>query len=197
MVKKQTQGHANTDMDINWPDMNDWMYNARREFENEIERLEEKSVQLRNYMRALDAMGELLSENDSLKEENGRLGREYDRLQKEVEKKDMKLSELSKLSVGVAKKSSQDEVLKALRTYINISKRKTLSKRAAVKMVIMELANAIGLVFPEDMVATLEALDDEQSEPKMLVQGSMVMNAPTFNGPMYDVRGNEEVKLNG
>ena len=197
MVKKQTQGHANTDMDINWPDMNDWMYNARREFENEIERLEEKSVQLRNYMRALDAMGELLSENDSLKEENGRLGREYDRLQKEVEKKDMKLSELSKLSVGVAKKSSQDEVLKALRTYINISKRKTLSKRAAVKMVIMELANAIGLVFPEDMVATLEALDDEQSEPKMLVQGNMVMNAPTFNGPMYDVRGNEEVKLNG
>ena len=197
MVKKQTQGHANTDMDINWPDMNDWMYNARREFENEIERLEEKSVQLRNYMRALDAMGELLAENDSLKEENGRLGREYDRLQKEVEKKDMKLSELSKLSVGVAKKSSQDEVLKALRTYINISKRKTLSKRAAVKMVIMELANAIGLVFPEDMVATLEALDDEQSEPKMLVQGSMVMNAPTFNGPMYDVRGNEEVKLNG
>ena len=197
MVKKQTQGHANTDMDINWPDMNDWMYNARREFENEIERLEEKSVQLRNYMRALDAMGELLSENDSLKEENGRLGREYDRLQKEVEKKDMKLSELSKLSVGVAKKSSQDEVLKALRTYINISKRKTLSKRAAVKMVIMELANAIGLVFPEDMVATLEALDDEQSEPKMLVQGSMVMNAPTFNGPMYDVHSNEEVKLNG
>ena len=100
MVKKQTQGHANTDMDINWSDMNDWMYNARREFENEIERLEEKSVQLRNYMRALDAMGELLAENDSLKEENGRLGREYDRLQKEVEKKDMKLSELSKLSVG-------------------------------------------------------------------------------------------------
>lgn len=197
MVKKQTQGHANTDMDINWPDMNDWMYNARREFENEIERLEEKSVQLRNYMRALDAMGELLAENDSLKEENGRLGREYDRLQKEVEKKDMKLSELSKLSVGVAKKSSQDEVLKALRTYINISKRKTLSKRAAVKMVIMELANAIGLVFPEDMVATLEALDDEQSEPKVLVQGNMVMNAPTFNGPMYDVRGNEEVKFNG
>ena len=197
MVKKQTQGHANTDMDINWPDMNDWMYNARREFENEIVRLEEKSVQLRNYMRALDAMGELLSENDSLKEENGRLSREYDRLQKEVEKKDMKLSELSKLSVGVAKKSSQDEVLKALRTYINISKRKTLSKRAAVKMVIMELANAIGLVFPEDMVATLEALDDEQSEPKIMVQGSMVMNAPTFNGPMYDVRGNEEVKLNG
>ena len=194
MVKKLTQGHANTDMDINWPDMNDWMYNARREFENEIERLEEKSVQLRNYMRALDAMGELLAENDSLKEENGRLGREYDRLQKEVEKKDMKLSELSKLSVGVAKKSSQDEVLKALRTYINISKRKTLSKRAAVKMVIMELANAIGLVFPEDMVATLEALDDEQSEPKVLVQGDYV--ASKFNGPMYDVHGNEEVKLN-
>ena len=53
-------------------------------------------------------------------------------------------------------------MLKALRIYINISKRKTLSKRVAVKMMIMELANAIGLSFPEDMVAALEALDDEQ-----------------------------------
>ena len=93
----------------------------------------------------------------------------------------MKLSELSKLSVGVAKKSSQDEVLKGLRTYINISKRKTLSKRVAVKMMIMELANAIDLSFPEDMVATLEALDDEQSEPKVLVQGDYVVSKQVAN----------------
>jgi hypothetical protein len=96
--------------------------------------------------------------------------------------------------VGVAKKSSQDEVLKALRTYVNVSKRKTLSKRVAVKMMIMELGNAIGLSFPEDMMTTLEALDDEQSEPKVLVQGDYVESK--FNGPMYDVHGNDEVKLN-
>lgn len=172
-----------------------WKDEARRELVEEIERMEERTEQLRNYLRALDAMGGLLSVYDRLKDENERLGREYDRLQKEVEDRDVRLSELSKLSVGVAKKSSQDEVLKALRTYINISKRKMLSKRVVVKMVIMELANAIGLVFPEDMVATLEVFDDEQSEPKVMVQGSMVMNAPTFNGPMYDVHGNDEVKL--
>ena len=147
-------------------------------------------------IKMADATDELLSENEKLKEENGRLNGENVRLRKEMEEKDMKLSELSKLSVGVAKKSSQDEVLKALRTYVNVSKRKTLSKRVAVKMMIMELANAIDLSFPEDMVATLEALDDEQTEPKVLVQGNMVMNAPSFNGPMYDVHGNEEVKLN-
>ena len=106
----------------------------------------------------------------------------------------MKLTELGKLSAGVARKSSQDDVLKGLRTYINISKRKTLSKRVAVKMIIMELVNAIDLSLPEDMVATLEALDDETSEPKVLVQGDYV--ASKFNGPMYDVHGNEEVKLN-
>ena len=85
------------------------------------------------------------------------------------------------MSVGVAKKSSQDEVQKALRTYVNISKRKTLSKRVAVKMMIMELGNAIGLTFPEDMIATLEALDDEQTEPKIAVQGDLVMEKHVEN----------------
>jgi hypothetical protein len=59
---------------------------------------------------------------------------------------------------------------------VNISKRKTLSKRVAVKMMIMELGNAIGLTFPEDMIATLESLDDEQTEPKVAVQVDYVEN---------------------
>ena len=183
-------------MKTDFEDYKEMMYDVRRAIANEKEKMSEQAERLMGLVRMADATDELLSEIEKLTEENGRLAGENDRLRKEVEEKEMKLSELGKLSVGVAKKSSQDEVLKALRTYINISKRKTLSKRVAVKMMIMELANAIDLSFPEDMVATLEALDDEQAEPKVMVQGNMLMNAPTFNGPMYDVHGNEEVKLN-
>ena len=175
---------------MDFEDYKEMMYDVRRTLGSEKERLKEQVEQLDGFMKMTDATDELLSQIEDLKEENGRLNGENDRLRKEVEENNMKLSELSKLSVGVAKKSSQDEVLKALRTYINISKRKTLSKRAAVKVMIMELANAIGLVFPEDMIATLEALDDEQSEPKMLVQGDYVENKGVenkYNAPVGQV----------
>ena len=50
---------------------------------------------------------------------------------------------------------------------------------------IMELGNAIGLVFPDDMLATLESLDDEQTEPKVAVQGDYVENK--FQAPVGQV----------
>ena len=168
-------------MKTDFEDYKEMMYDVRRTLGSEKERLKERVEQLDGFMKMTDATDELLAQIEDLKEENGRLNGENDRLRKEMEEKNMKLSELSKLSVGVAKKSSQDEVLKGLRTYINISKRKTLSKRVAVKMMIMELANAIDLSFPEDMVATLEALDDEQSEPKVLVQGDYVVSKQVAN----------------
>ena len=52
-------------------------------------------------------------------------------------------------------------------------------------MMIMEFANAIGLALPEDMVATLESLDDEQAEPKVAVQGDYVENK--FQAPVGQV----------
>jgi cell division septum initiation protein DivIVA len=103
-----------------------------------------------------------------MKDENERLNEENDRLRQEVQEKEMKLSELSKLSVGVARKSSQDEVLKALRTFVNKSKRKKYEKRVAIKEMVLELANANSIVFPEDLSATLESLDDEPSESKVV-----------------------------
>ena len=183
----------------NFEELNDWKFYSRRGLEQEIERVKEKEERLMEYMRAMDAMEELCSQVEDLKDENERLSQEVEKLAQESEKsaqenerlrreiveKDMKLKELGKLSVGVAKKSSQEEVLKALRTYINISKRKTVSKRVAVKVMIMELANAIDLSFPEDMVATLEALDDEQSEPKVTVQVDYVENK--FHAPVGQV----------
>ena len=149
-------------------DYKEAMREARRTLESEKDRLTERMESLDGFMRMAEATEELLSQVEELSDENERLSAENERLRLKVQENDMKLTELGKLSVGVAKKSSQDEVLKALRTYVNVSKRKTLGKRAAVKVMIMELGNAISLTFPEDMIATLESLDDEQAEPKMV-----------------------------
>ncbi len=184
---------------MDWDDYKEMLHDVRRGLGSEKDRLTERAEQLSGIMKMVDVTGELFSEldglkdeNESLKDENERLKDENeslkdenDRLCQEVQEKDMKLSELSKLSVGVAKKSPQDEVLKALRTYMNFSKRKTLSKRVAVKMMIMELANAIGLTFPEDMIGTLEALDDEPSEAKAAIQVDIVENK--FHAPVGQI----------
>ena len=178
-------------MKMDWVDYNEKMHDLRRGLSREEERLTEQAEQLKGIRMMADMNDELHSQIDDLKDENERLIEENDLLRQEVQEKEMKLSELSKLSVGVAKKSSQDEVLKALRTYLNISKRKTLSKRVAVKMMIMELANAIGLAFPDDMIATLEALDDEQAEsPKLPAQVDFVVQKVVenkFNAPVGQV----------
>ena len=85
----------------------------------------------------------------------------------------MRLSELSKLTAGVAKKSSQDDMIKAMRSYLNTSKRKTQSKREAAKMVFTELFTTAKMELPEDITDLLEHLDDEQSEAKVVnVAGS-------------------------
>ena len=98
---------------------------------------------------------------------------------------EMKLSEMTKLSGDVAKKSSQEGLLKAVRTFVNRSKQKRIEKRMAVKELLLELANANSIVFPADLAATIDALDDEHSEPKTV----------TVNGNYNDVHDNGSVGL--
>ena len=152
-------------------DLNEYkeiMHDVQRALGSEKERLTERIEQLEGVMKMADMTDELLSQIDDLKDENERLNAENERLRQEVQEKEMKLSELSKLSAGVARKSSQDEVLKALRTFVNKSKRKKYEKRVAIKEMVLELANANSIVFPEDLSATLESLDDEPSESKVV-----------------------------
>ncbi len=155
-------------MKTDFEDYKEMMHDVRRALEGEKDRLTERIEQLEGVMKMADVTGELLSEIDDLKDENESLKAENDRLRQEVQEKEMKLSELSKLSVGVARKSSQDEVLKALRTFVNKSKRKKYEKRVAIKEMVLELANANNIVFPDDLAATLESLDDEPSESKVV-----------------------------
>ena len=61
-----------------------------------------------------------------------------------------------------------DNILKAVRTYLNTSKRKTLAKREAAKMVITELFVSAKVELPDDILDMLDHLDDEQMEPKVI-----------------------------
>ena len=98
----------------------------------------------------------------------------------------MRLSELNKLTAGVAKKSSQNDMIKAMRSYLNTSKRKTLGKREAAKMVFTELFTSAKLDLPEDIMDLLEHLDDEQAEPKVV----------NVEGNYNDIHDNGNVGLN-
>ena len=155
-------------MKTNLDEYKEMMHDVRRALGSEKERLTEQIEQVDGVMKMADMTDELLSQIDDLKEENERLNAENERLREDVQEKEMKLSELSKLSAGVAKKSSQDEVLKALRTFVNKSKRKKYEKRVAIKEMVLELAYANNLTFPDDLAATLESLDDEPSESKVV-----------------------------
>lgn len=155
--------------------LKEWQNDARRELNNEIDELNEKKERFDNYMRALDVTDKLCDEIDNLKAELDDKQTEIDTLRQQLQdekeqrtKAEMQLKEMSQLSAGVAKKASQDELLKAIRVFVNKSKRKKIEKRIAVKEMVLEMANANGVVLPEDLAATIDALDDEQPEPRVV-----------------------------
>ncbi|MBQ7237308.1 MAG: hypothetical protein IJS20_00805 [Bacteroidales bacterium] len=159
-----------------------WQDDARHELTRELDRLDEKRAQIESSMKALDATDELLAEIDNLNRKVEHLNEECDiarrLLQEEKERSqtlEMRLSELTKLSAGVAKKSSQDELLKALRTFVNKSKQKRIEKRAAIKEMVLELVIANGITLPDDLATSVAALDDEEPKP-MNVSGDYVVN---------------------
>ena len=88
--------------------------------------------------------------------------KEIDDLNQQLQDKDIQLKELGKLSAGVAKKSSADDVSKAIRIYLNMSKRKTQSKREVAKSILLELITAAKLELSEDIMESLNHFDDEE-----------------------------------
>ena len=169
--------------------LNDYMgmaQSARYGIEKETDKLVEKLTRMEDYKNLLDVMDDVLEENRRQQQEIDTLQQqltEEKRMRAELE---MKLKETRQLSDSVAKKSSEDGVVKALSTYVNRSKRKTADKRAYIKNMILEFVSVNGLSLPEDLTATIDSLDDEQSEPKSV----------TVNGGVYnDIHDNKEVNL--
>jgi Fe-S cluster assembly scaffold protein SufB len=150
-------------------DFEEQLRDARREVERERELLMEKMEAQENYLNLLETCAEYAKENDALIEENEQLKEEVKNLRQQLHEKETRLSELQKLSAGVAKKSSQEVVEKAMRIYLNTSKRKTLSKREAAKTVLLELVTSAKLELPEDLMDQLNHFDDENPEPQIVI----------------------------
>ena len=148
--------------DINTEELLEAAEDTCRQLEREQEELEDRAKELRMRLQVVEATKELLREINRLKADNEALRMEIDGLNQQLQEKDTQLKELNKLSAGVAKKSSQDDVSKALRIYLNTSKRKTLAKREAAKTVFLELIAAAKLDVPEEIMDLLNHFDDEQ-----------------------------------
>lgn len=160
-------------MEINFNELRDWNDGARRALDREREKVVERVELLNSVLRVMEAVDEIVAENESMKTEIEGLRSQLQAEKEQRTKAEMQLSEMSKLSAGVAKKASQEEVLKALRVFVNKSKRKKVEKRIAVKEMVLELANANGVLLPEDLSAAIDSLDDEQVETRVVnVQGN-------------------------
>ena len=156
-------------MNANLIELSDWVSDARRDIERDCERLAEKMEKMDYYRKALDITDELLDETEALKKENETLREQLSAEKKLRAEQEVKLEEMSKLSAGMAKKTSQDELIKAIRVFINISKRKSLDKRVHVKIIVMELVDAANITLPADLREVLAHLDDEQPEAKIVI----------------------------
>jgi len=132
----------------------------------------------------MDGIDELLAEKEQQKAEIADLQEQLCEERHQRMELEVKMVEMSKLSAGMAKKAAQDDLEKALRIYLNISKRKIASKREAAKTVITEMLNSAKLELPDDIRDLLDHLDDEQSEPKV------VMNGGVYN----DIHDNRDVR---
>ena len=155
-------------MNINEIELKEWCDGARRTLNREREEMMERVEVMNGVVRAMEAVDEILAENESLKSEMDGLRAQLQTERDLRIKAEMQLSEMSKLSAGVAKKASLEEVQKALRVFVNKSKRKKVEKRIAVKEMVLELANANGVFLPKDLSAAIDSLDDEQPEPRVV-----------------------------
>lgn len=146
---------------------------TRREIECERDEYITKVGQMDGYLQMLDATEKLIGENARQQEEIESLQQQLADEKRQRAEMEMKMNEMSKLSAGMAKKASQNDFEKALRIFLNTSKRKTMSKREAAKTVIMELLSSAKIEISDDVLELLDHLDDEQSEPKVVnVQGN-------------------------
>ncbi len=154
-------------------DLKEGVRDARRALDSKCEETMERLQQMQGFSRVLEAAEQMLDENVRLREDLEELQEQLLEEKDLRTKAEIQLKEMSQLSAGVAKKASQDELLKAIRVFVNKSKRKKIEKRIAVKEMVLEMVNANSIVLPEDLALAIDALDDEQTEARVVnVQGN-------------------------
>lgn len=147
----------------------DYLRQERADIDREKEALQERNDNLK-------AMESLL--NKAAKYENmlEQVREERDSLKQEVKALQMQLDEQQKMTKNMAARAEDESIIKALRTYMNHSKKKTVKKRGYIKMMITELAMSVGLALPEDMLDTLDSFDDDESKLDVSVGGNYIEN---------------------
>ena len=103
-------------MERNFIDYKEMMQDAQRELEHEQERLTEKMDRVNGFMQTMAAMNEMLVKYGKALDEIEQLQQQLADEKRQRAELEMKMNEMSKLSAGVAKKSSEEDLLKALRT---------------------------------------------------------------------------------
>lgn len=151
-------------MEYNSTFLKEQLREARRYAESERERLQEQMDAQNGYLRLLEQYEYLLAENEQLKSDFEQQKTEIDSLHQQLDAKDLKLNELGKFSVGMAKKSSQEGLERAFRNYLNTSKRKTQAKREVARAQLLDFITTAKLEMPDDIMDMLDHLDDEQPE---------------------------------
>ena len=141
---------------------------AQRALEQERDRYVDRITEVENYLKVMDCIDELLAENERLKEELESMREMYEEEKDMRTKLELELNETKKLAVGVANKTSQEAMLKVISTFVNRSKQKKLEKRTMVKSIVLEMAMTNGLTLPADLAQTIDALDDERVEAKVV-----------------------------
>jgi hypothetical protein len=162
--------------EVNKEELKEAARETHRRLQDALERKIDEAEELKIQMRVVEATQELLDEIDRLNADIASLHEEIDGLNQQLQDKDTQLKELGKLSAGVAKKSSADDVSKAIRIYLNTSKRKTQSKREAAKTVLLELITAAKLEMSEDIMEMLSHFDDEELTDQPQSPGSVNEN---------------------
>lgn len=173
-------------MEGSFMDYKELMRDTLRRIEHERERQAEKMELLDEIRKMLDFSNEYSAEIQRLKDESEMLQQQLAEEKQKRAELEMKLAEMGKLSADVAKKASQDDLQKAVRIYLNVSKRKTLSKREAAKTVITEMLTSAKLEIPDDIMELLDHLDDEQTDPRVV----------NVTGNYNDIHDNGGVNLN-
>ena len=135
---------------------------AKRNMYRERERLQEQIDMQNSYLKFYEQYEYMVERVERLESELEQQVAENDILHQQLDDKDMKLNEMSKFSVNMAKKSSQEGLEKAFRIYINTSKRKTQAKREVAYAQLLDFITTAKLEMPEDIMEQLNHLDDEQ-----------------------------------
>ena len=153
---------------MNTIDLQEASRDAQRALQEERDRCVDRVAELDGYLKVMDMVNDLIAENERLKEDLESMREAYEEEKALRMKLEMELNEAKKLTAGVANKTSQEVMQKVISTFVNRSKQKKLEKRAMVKSLVLEVVVANNILLSEELMQTINSLDDERVEAKVV-----------------------------